>query len=263
MNTPTPMNTHHVCYEGTLACSGCNPCPHCLNVVNREVLALAMRRTTEVITQARGPHGAVAVAELDTQNFWAIFYGHYGEAWRNLHTAMLNDPKVHERAYDLRNIPGFEQTGGYVPPLPVAAPPVATPPVPVPSPIVPLSALVPQATYVPGVDPALQTSWALPGQRQVNADGSHVQEMDMKSAYPFTLRDAPAPGDAPGVVPSSAPVAPPDDAAVEPLAVATPSDIRRAITSDDIVASATVLDEGAAPAPSSPSTNGLASTSSV
>ena len=282
------MKTHHVCYEGTLACSGCNPCPHCLDVVNREVLAQAMRKTTEAIVQVRGPKGVVSVEELDTRNFWAVFFRFYGEAWVDLHNVkMMNDPKVAERAYDLRNIPGFTLTGRYVPPViaPVVAPPVPVmhiaPPLPVmpaSSAVMPLSALAAQAPApfmpLPGREP-------LPGTKQINADGSYIQEMDMKSAYPaidadagvpwassFALRDAPSSPAAEAV--SSPEMQPLLDGsmkrqimadelvggAAEPkLVTAAPADIRRAITAEDIAASATVLD---AVPPTPPSANGLA-----
>ena len=256
------MKTHHVCYEGTLACSGCNPCAHCLDVVNREVLAQAMRRTTEAIAQARGPKGVVGVEELDTRNFWAVFYGFYGEGWRNLHTAMMSDPKVAERAYDLRAIPGFESTGRYVPPV-IAAPLPAV--MPVPAAVMPLSALA--ARVGGGADG--QTQFIPPP----GAQAAPAPDADAGTpwASSFTLRDVP--GEAPGApaspaapapaaetAPFFAPVVAPSSADVEaePKLVVTPADIRRAITADDIAASATVLD-AAAPAP--PSANGLASRS--
>ena len=269
------MKTHHVCYEGTLACSGCNPCQHCLAVVNREVLAQAMRRTTEVIAQARGPQGVVAVAELDAQNFWAVFWGYYGEGWRRLHDAMLNDSKVAERAYDLRAIPGFETTGRYVPPVlapdqgqgqtsygygvweklvhaPSPSPPAAAA-------VAPLSAVVPPASP-PGVMPSVVaplSSLAIPS----SSGGDAVAPW---SAPPVSGSDAAAPWSAPfvlGDTPESAPTEPaPADVDEVVTKPAGPTDIRRAITADDIAASAKVLDVDPS---ASPSTNGLATSGPV
>ena len=291
------MKTHHVCYEGTLACSGCNPCAHCLDVVNREVLAQAMRRTTEAIAQARGPEGIVQVKELDTRNFWAVFYGYYGEAWRNLHAAMMSDPKVSERAYDLRDIPGFTSTGRYVPPVPAVFPPSPLPVMPPPSAVMPLSALAAQVSA-----PSTQLP-PLPGTKQINGDGAHIQEMDITSAYPqqahgaaamqavdagppwvtsFSLRETAAEtasrfeggrtegetdrlallnrayGKELGGIETASPTAPADVETESKLVIgpAGPADIRRAITADDIAASATVLDAAAPATP--PSANGLA-----
>ena len=253
------MKTHHVCYEGTLACSGCNPCPHCLDVVNTQVLAQAMRRTTEAIAQARGPKGVVGVEELDTRNFWAVFYGFYGSAWRDLHAAMMRDPQVAERAYDLRDIPGFTSTGRYVPP--VIAPPL---PVPTPAAVIPLSALAAQA-------PMPFTS--APGEQATPAGA----DAGAPWGLPFTLRDVHAPSiSAAEAGPSSdnerarvraerseseaSVSSSPADVEAEPKLVG-PADIRREITADDIVASATVLD--GLDAAAAPSANGLATSGRV
>ena len=243
------MKTHHVCYEGTLACSGCNPCQHCSAVVNREVLAQAMRRTTDVISQARGPQGVVSVAELDAQNFWAVFWGYYVEGWRNLHGTMMNDPKVAERAYDLRSIPGFVETGRYVPPVlaaptmmtPMATSPMAAPP---PAAVSPLSAVVPSASP-PGAMPsavAPLSVLAIPG-----APG----EAAAPWSVPFMMTDA---GAAPVAAGAMSVDTPADVVEADAKSTVGPTDIRRAITVDDIAASATVLE--AAP-PASPSTNGV------
>ena len=242
------MKTYHVCYEGTLACSGCNPCSHCLDVVNREVLAQAMRRTTEAIVQARGSKGVVAVEELDTRNFWAVFYGFYGTAWRDLHAAMMNDPKVAERAYDLRAIPGFESTGRYVPPV-VAAPlsPIMPASAPSSPAVMPLSALAAQASQAP-------VPYMPPSEAKEIADRIGLKLPTGPWVSPFTVRDAPAP---PVTETESSLAGAPVDVEMQPKLVVGPADIRRVITADDIAASATVLDAAAA----TPSANGLAATS--
>ena len=269
------MKTHHVCYEGTLACSGCNPCPHCLDVVNREVLAQAMRKTTEAIVQVRGPKGVVSVEELDTRNFWAVFFRFYGEAWVDLHNVkMLNDPKVAERAYDLRNIPGFTSTGRYVPPVIAPPSPVMhiAPPLPVMSSApagMPLSTLAAQAPApfpgahaAPGADAG--TPWA---SSFTLGDAAGDVNAAIASAPPMAVM-APSPEmqlllDASMKRQIMIDEARGDDdrrlalanGETEPKLVTAPADIRREIAADDIAASATVLD--AAPAPP-PSANGLA-----
>ncbi len=235
------MKTHHVCYEGTLACSGCNPCAHCLNVVLREVLAQAMRRTTEVIVQARGPEGTISVKELDTQNFWAVFYGLYGESWKTLHDNMMRDPKVAERAYDLRGIPGFEQTGRYVPPAPV---PVLSPPWQAfaggrfedgsPSLPLPVTMVAPSPASPPPVVPL--SSFAVPP----SAVFAPLPRSDAGlSTMAFTLREE---------APADGPVSLVEDVsrASEAKHVTGPADIRREITVDDIAASAKVHDDASA-----------------
>lgn len=242
------MKTHHVCYEGTLACSGCNMCTHCFEVVNREVLAQAMRRTTEVIANARGSQGVVAVSELDPQNFWAVFHSFYLEAWKQLHVAMLNDPKVAERAYDLRIIPGFTETGRYVPPVlaPLAPPPA------VPAPAVALSTLAAaSASFVPApVQPAPVQPAPL---STLAASVQHAPTSVL--SVPFTLREEPASPSSEAAEIGEAfaggrveRFASGDtlhlqiDENAEPKLVVGPADIRREITADDIAASATVLE---------------------
>lgn len=105
------MTTHHVCCEGTLACSGINPCRHCLDIHNRAVLARAMQRTTETMLQTRGEQGAIAVRELlgAQSPFWGIFFTAYEDAWRQLHAHMMQDPEITRRAFDLRRIEAWRQ----------------------------------------------------------------------------------------------------------------------------------------------------------
>lgn len=273
------MKTHHVCYEGTLACSGCNPCIHCLEVVNREVLAYAMRRTTEVIAQARGSQGVVAVAELDTQNFWAVFYGHYGEGWKRLHTAMMNDPKVAERAYDLRGIPGFAETGRYVPPALAFAP--LQPAAPLPSrwggavPSAPLSSLAVPSSTPSAMETSLPYEAKKPSPMGVGGDFklpvpenmhgfadqfSGEDALHAPAVSTFTLREETEPVEVVGPVYASVDGRAEriesgdsihlsiDESGTAKLARG-PSDIRREITADDIAACATVLEEPSSAAP--------------
>lgn len=227
------MKTHHVCYEGTLACSGCNPCTHCLEVVRNEVLARAMRFTTEAITQSRGHGGSVAVAELDANNFWALFYGFYAKAWGDLHDAMMRDPKVVERAYDLRSIPGFTSTGRYVPPVVVAAAPA----------FAPLSSLASQV-----VIPSMAGGGATPPAVETNTPWT----------APFTLHEVP--DTSPSSALTEAPPPPASEGEIDPPLVTRPADIRAPIRADDIVASATILDAAPPPAPSS--ANGVTASAS-
>lgn len=140
--------SHHVCYGGELSCSACNPCAVCHDLINQQIVAYAMQRTTAFVLQTRGDAGVVSIRELlDPNQFWAVFFGFYEEAWKNLHVAMMADPEVNRRAFDLRSIPAEVFTAhrarvdgvllpAMAPPasaqasLPFAAPAAAAPPLP-------------------------------------------------------------------------------------------------------------------------------------
>lgn len=128
------MTTHHVCCEGTLLCSGVNPCRPCLDVHNKEVLAEAMRKTSLYFLQTRGDHGSVMMHELvrPPSQFWTVFFGFYEECWRLLHENMMADPEMARRAFDLRRIPPevFAQHAQAVNGF--GAPPYAQPQAPLP-----------------------------------------------------------------------------------------------------------------------------------
>ena len=99
------MNTHHVCFSGSLACSGVNPCETCFNFVNQHVLAYAMQQFPMSIEQGRHFFQLVEVG------------------WKRLHVQMMNDPNVQQRALDVSRV----RIEPLAPPAPVAAPTVGTP----------------------------------------------------------------------------------------------------------------------------------------
>lgn len=268
-----PTTAHyHVCFGGTLACSGANPCPICLDLINREVLAQAMKRTTETMILARGERGSIAIQELDTRNFWAVFFGFYGEAWQNFLKAMLNDPEVARRAFDLRTLVVRSDAANAVGSPPYAESPA---PAPVPSPPAP-PALSTFAVAPPLGFPAFPAELAPVG-GEVEVAAPSAPTTDSKEASSgglptggFSFRVLPAePGKAAALVTEIAAPAPvvlpaeiwPSSVAIESKTESTavpqeaettaslfagrPADIRRAITADDIAAGATVLESGA------------------
>ena len=96
------MNTHHVCFSGSLACSGVNPCETCFNFVNQHVLAYAMQQFPMTIDQGRA------------------FFRLIEDGWKRLHVQMMNDPNVQQRALDVSRV--------RIDPLPPPPPPVMTDP---------------------------------------------------------------------------------------------------------------------------------------
>lgn len=80
------MNTHHVCFSSSLACSGANPCRLCLNVITENVLPTAMAQARITEEQA------------------LLFFQGYEEGWRRLHAQMMQDPAVQESSLDLSRV---------------------------------------------------------------------------------------------------------------------------------------------------------------
>lgn len=74
------MSTHHICYSGSLGCSGCNPCSACLEKVGQYVLTHAMMVSglNHYDEQAR-----------------AFIQGFY-EGWKRFHGGMRSDPRLQE-----------------------------------------------------------------------------------------------------------------------------------------------------------------------
>lgn len=73
-------STHHICYSGSLGCSGCNPCSACLEKVGQYVLTHAMMVSglNHYDEQAR-----------------AFIQGFY-EGWKRFHGGMHTDPRLQE-----------------------------------------------------------------------------------------------------------------------------------------------------------------------
>lgn len=251
------MTTHHVCLSGELACSGCNKCPACLDLWDREVLAQAMQKTTQTVIQARGMDGSISVRELDAQNFWAVFFGHYKEAIRTLHVNMMNDPQIAQHyAFDLSRIPAWvfasepEPLRAFVPPAqPQAAP--AYPPQAAPyqpqaalyqpqaAPVYPPQAAPYQASAAPHQAPAVPAP-------QVAAAATAARPVVVTRRTPVaTVAGSAAPLPAPQVAPTSD--AAPEPSPVGPLVAAAVSG--RQLTIDDIAAGASPVPGGEAVEP--------------
>ena len=233
---------HHVCYEGTLACSGVNPCRHCLDVVNKAVLGHAMYRTREAVRQTRGDAGVVYVAELlDASQFWALFFGFYEEGWRQLHTNMMQDPEVTRRAFDTSRIPREVFEHAALPP-PAYGPPggMAAAPFPAPTPY----AAAP--FYAPPPPPAPHALYTPPESSPAFAPVATPSPFFGGGGFAFPLKPAPESVAAQAQPQLVSPVETslPANAAMPP-AVSTPSgrgESRGEITVDDIAGAATPLD---------------------
>lgn len=84
------MSRYHVCFSGNLACSGCNPCPACLDQVRSRVLPTAM--ISGGFNQSPEQAGA--------------FFQGFAAGWQQLQQAMVHDPAVsqHLRLIDVAEI---------------------------------------------------------------------------------------------------------------------------------------------------------------
>lgn len=101
-------NTHHVCFSGSLACSGPNPCRTCFDLVNQHVVAFAMQQSGMTLEQGN------------------VFFSWIKEGWRRLHTQMMQDPNIAQRALDVTRIridppPGMAPQMAPPPPAPMAS----------------------------------------------------------------------------------------------------------------------------------------------
>jgi hypothetical protein len=98
--TPVPL---HVCFSGALACSGCNPCPECKEVVRTIVLPAAIAPSINVLSQALYDILAALEARGVTPQSLGLnlppevlapaalvqtFYGGYAAGWSGLHGRM-------------------------------------------------------------------------------------------------------------------------------------------------------------------------------
>lgn len=75
------MTTHHVCFSGSLACSGCNPCEACAVHVRRCVLPVAM----------------IAAGFNQSEQQSEAFFQGYLYGWKRLHEAMERDPILQQQ----------------------------------------------------------------------------------------------------------------------------------------------------------------------
>jgi hypothetical protein len=75
------MNNPHVCFSGSNACSGCNPCEMCAKHVRMCVLPVAM---------------IAGGFNQDDRQSEAFFEG-YKFGWQRLHDAMMQDPELKQQ----------------------------------------------------------------------------------------------------------------------------------------------------------------------
>lgn len=104
MIDPVPL---HVCFSGALACSGCNPCPECREVVKETTLPAALIESglpqlSQVLfdlVTALGRHGIDPAQHLgvqipptlrSTQEVSVAFFQGYSRGWGSLHSRMGN-----------------------------------------------------------------------------------------------------------------------------------------------------------------------------
>lgn len=79
MNQPETLKKPHICFSGSLSCSGCAPCDSCLEKVRTYVLPVAMN--------AAGFAGS-------RQQALVFFDAYMRGGWPRLHDAMLRDPAL-------------------------------------------------------------------------------------------------------------------------------------------------------------------------
>ena len=132
------MNTHHVCFSGSLACSGSNPCETCNDVVNQHVLAFAMQGAGLTLDQGK------------------TLFAWIKEGWRRLHLQMMQDPNISQRALDVSRVRIDPPSPGlHAPVTPAASAPQAPLPT-MPFHSAPANVSVPAAATSPSPTPHLQ-----------------------------------------------------------------------------------------------------------
>lgn len=127
---PPPV---HVCFTGSLACSGCNPCPDCRAIVQDRVLPVAMmaanlHEAASVIhdlveaLRARGMdptmHLGVTIPPSLTspQAMAQQFFRGYVDGWRRLHMAMQSEPELQGK-FAITNLADLQVPPGAPPPF--------------------------------------------------------------------------------------------------------------------------------------------------
>lgn len=89
---PQQVPLQHVCFSGTITCSGCMPCDACALQVKQAVLPMAM--------QAAGFNGSYEQAKT--------FFQGYMYGWIKLHEAMNSDPMI-RRQLQIMDVSGLIQ----------------------------------------------------------------------------------------------------------------------------------------------------------
>lgn len=110
---PTVVPVQHVCFSGSPACSGCNPCPECREYVQANVLpsAFLASRMSETLLMLHSIIGALIQNKVDPGQLGvdlsrvfptleeqgdAFFAGNL-EGWNRMHEGMRTDPAVRNR----------------------------------------------------------------------------------------------------------------------------------------------------------------------
>lgn len=92
----------HICFSGQLTCSGVNPCDECAQVVKANVLVMALMEEQRVLAidlQAALQQGR----PLNLQLLAETFFRTVANAYRQLHTAMMQEPPE-RRPFRIANI---------------------------------------------------------------------------------------------------------------------------------------------------------------
>lgn len=193
MNNPPPASppAPHCCFSATFGCSGCNPCPACLEVVRACVLpsALAASGLNEVatayfdllvaleqrgVTDPRAQLGVEIVRMRSLQEMFANAFQGFAAGWPALHQRMLQGDLAGRFAVTTEPQP----TPSAVLIAPLAPEPASPPPQP------------PAATSVTA---QAELPWTMP---QVDASAPAVSRTAETSAPP-QIAAAPEPARAP------------------------------------------------------------------
>lgn len=102
VQTPGGQPAVHICFSGQLTCSGVNPCDECAQVVKANVLVMALMEEQRVL--ALDLQQALSQGRpLDLQLLATTFFRTVANAYRQLHTAMMQEPPE-RRPFRIANI---------------------------------------------------------------------------------------------------------------------------------------------------------------
>lgn len=114
MNQPQIPPAQHVCFSGSPACSGCNPCPECQAYVQEQVLpsAFLASRMNETLVILHTVIGSLLERGVDPVRQMGLdlsrvfptleeqadaFFRGYVEGWGRMHEGMRTNPAMRSR----------------------------------------------------------------------------------------------------------------------------------------------------------------------
>lgn len=116
-----PVRREHICFSGSLECSGCNPCIPCVDQVRHNIIPFAMMHFLNHVNQTTG---GMTFSQEQVQ----VFLDAYTQAWPMFYDAMA---KGGIRGFEIADVSEIEREvlylrqlieSGQVPPLPPQQP---------------------------------------------------------------------------------------------------------------------------------------------